>query len=100
MIYGSVSAEYTMCFFQIVGKKSSLVTKFYTLMPFSIINKSALAFYLVGKLSPYLSNGNTFYKNIKLSMRLKLIKASNYLSIPALLLKVNIKKSNYSKRAS
>ena len=44
---------------------SEIKSIFYILNTKRIINKSALAFYLIGKLSPYLSDGNTFYKNIK-----------------------------------
>ncbi len=44
---------------------SEIKSIFHILNKKRIINKRALAFYLVGKLSPYLSDGNTFYKNIK-----------------------------------
>ena len=44
---------------------SEIKSIFYILNTRRIICKSALAFYLIGKLSPYLSNGNTFYKNVK-----------------------------------
>jgi len=44
---------------------SEIKSIFYILNTRRIICKSALAFYLIGKLSPYLSDGNTFYKNVK-----------------------------------